>query len=77
MESVDWTPILWLGGITGGAITILLTVIGFLLQRIGGRIEIRLDVQDGRLSKHDEEIHELALSSRETLTIIKHKLKIK
>jgi len=54
-----------------------LVVISGLLGWIATMLKSDKDIIEARLTKHDEEIHELALQSRETLTILKHKFKIK
>ena len=54
-----------------------LVVISGLLGWIATMLKSDKDIIETRLTKHDEEIHELALQSRETLTILKHKFKIK
>lgn len=77
MEAINWEPVLWVGGGFATVIVLLLGWIGYLQQSINNRIEVRLAGQDSRLDKHSEEIHQLALSNMETLTVIKHKLKIK
>ena len=75
--SINWEPILWVGGVFMLIISGLLAWIG-ANQREIKRFYIEKNVeQDKRLDEHDEEIHELALQNREVLTIIKHKLKIK
>lgn len=55
----------------------LLAWIGNMNRNANNTIIVRMDRQDLRIEKHDEEIKELALQSREALTVIKHKLKIK
>lgn len=68
---------IWIGGGFFLIISGLLTWIGVMQKETKAVITKKNDEQDKRLEKHDEEIHELALQSRETLTIIKHKFKIK
>lgn len=71
---IDWQTILW---VAGGVFTFFFGIITGLLAWIGVmQKEARTSIFV-KLEKHDEEIHELALQNRETLTIIKHKLKIK
>lgn len=60
----------WLIGGFGSIIIALLSVIAYFIKHGQDKIEVRVD-------KHDEEIKEIALQSRETLTILKHKFKIK
>jgi len=78
---MNWEQILW---ISGGLVTFFLSVITGLLAWIGSlnkkaaeKIELRMDGQDTRLAIHDKEIHDIALSNREILTVMKHKFKIK
>lgn len=87
-SEIDWKTILW---IAGGIFTFFFGIVSGLLAWIGimqkETKKIAFDKnleQDHRLSNHDikfeehqGEIHELALQNRETLTIIKHKLKMK
>ncbi len=77
MEKINWEVMLWIGTGFMTIISGLLAWIG-LMQADTKKLIMQKNVeQDTRLDKHDDEIHELALQSRETLTIIKHKLKIK
>lgn len=77
INAINLDAILWIGGGFATVIVLLLGWIAYLQRSINGRLELRMDGQDLRMDKHEDEIHELALSNRETLTIIKHKLKIK
>jgi len=79
-EALNWEPILWVAGVI---VTVFFTIISSLLAWIGilykrgnDKIEIKIDTHQRHLEKHDEEIHDLELSNREILTIIKTKLKI-
>lgn len=68
---------LWIFGVFLMIISGLLGWIG-IIQRETKKVIMEKNVeQDKRLDGHDDEIHELALQNRETLTIIKHKFKIK
>lgn len=75
---------IWIGGGFFLIISGLLTWIGANqreIKRMGVIKNLeqdkRLDHHDERFEEHQNEIHELALQNRETLTIIKHKLKMK
>lgn len=76
--------VLWIGGAFLIIISGLLGWIGIMQRETKSIIFQKNEEQDHRLDNHDkkfenqqEEIHELALQGRETLTIIKHKLKMK
>jgi len=77
MEEINWEPILWIGGFFMAVITGLLTWIGAMSKRAAEKIEVRSDRIEARLTVHDKEIHDIALSNREILTVMKHKFKIK
>lgn len=74
----------WLLSGIGGVIIILLSVIAYFVKRGHDQIEIRLTNHDNKFENHEtkfevqqKDIHELELQNRETLTILKHRLKIK
>ena len=78
---INWEPILWAAGII---LTVFFSIISGLLVWIGRlykgtseRIEVRITAHDDHFQKNDAAIHELALSNREILTIMKTRMKIK
>lgn len=88
LNKIDWEPILWIaGGILTFGLSIIISLLGWIgvMHRETKEAIIKKNVeQDERLEKHDdkfekvqEEIHQLALVSKETLTMVKIKNKIK
>lgn len=79
-SGINWEPILWFAGGLGTlfftVISALLAWIGILYKRGNEKTELIIESHGKHLEKHDEQIHELALSNREQLTLIKHKFKI-
>lgn len=83
-EGPDWTVTLWLLSAIGAVITMLLGWIAFMIREDKRQNESHYQLHTTRLDKHDEkfekvqdEIKEIQLENRETLTIMKHKFNIK
>lgn len=74
---MNWEPILWIGGIL---VTIIAGELGFivvLLRKDRDDFVMRLDAHDKKFNEQQSQIFELASNTRETLAIIKTKLKLK